>query len=95
MVCGDPDQLCSDLSADSWRAVDTDHRNSVHAVPDKGKEVWHGHINGNLKRPSDGAYRNGILGCTAGSCVWPAGRPDPVLRYSFYRNTLFSRRQIV
>ena len=31
----------------------------------------------------------------AGSCVWSAGRPDPVLRYSFYRNTLFSRRQIV
>ena len=74
--CGNSDWLCSDISSDSWCIVDTDHRNSIYVIPDKGKEVWYGNADGNSEWPFDGTYRNGILGCTFGAYLWAAGRFD-------------------
>ena len=49
MLCGNSDWLCSDISSDSWCIVDTDHRNSIYVIPDKGKEVWYGNADGNSR----------------------------------------------
>jgi hypothetical protein len=80
MLCGNSDWICSDISSDSWCIVDTDHRNSIYVIPDKGKEVWYGNADGNSEWPFDGTYRNGILGCTFGLLG------DLILKFGNYKS---------
>ena len=54
MLCGNSDWICSNISSDSWCIVDTDHRNSIYVISDKGKEVWYGNADGNSEWPFDG-----------------------------------------
>ena len=80
LLCCDPDRVCSDFSANSWRIVDPDYRDSLYVVPDKGQKIWHGYDDGDFKWLVNGADWYGLLGCTAWHRFWVAWRFDFEIR---------------